>query len=1837
MSKHTTAPRTLSRRLVALLAALALLAAMALPVYAEALDGATGTAQAEIGDTISDGTVTTENGSTTPVVEEKTEDENSESNGDSLPGQEQDQNEAETDESETQDGATDIIESPAQDDTDAEDQTKDETAEVSNEIATQAAAEDFTVYFAAPAAWGTPKQVTFIGKKGSDGTGDQAGNLEKDMSLTNYVTSDGRLVYKVELHYQEPSDNSNVDIIKGIECPFNGYVWMKVKGDQQEVSLSNTWTNKDDFKGKCYIDGVWQNISELKQTIPHQRLAGKTMYFKNATDAALENVQVVFYEKTNDQYVEVGRQQLNTVGKNDVASFTIPAAACAYVQILVNGQTVGIEYYNFYNDDTALAENAKFTYDSATNCCFTYSSENQATWGARSGVRIYFDATYSAYEYTGDSVSKKKGMPTADTSSDHRVHCRFYDASGNATSETLTMTQIKDASASSRSLWYIDIPENETYINVRFSAWSTIEGTGTAQYAELTDVLTIPYNLTNPCFFADNGDDVTYNSSNANRDGYWGEMDSVRDAGNGKTGKAPVVDIAKDTFKQESGTKYVNSTLYDYYTDWELNGNNRDDYKHDFDENNNERFKKFSTNRNWAPFRQFDFAVSDYYATAGEFNTANAVLFPIYTGHFQPGEYKWESFADLKRNDKIGLDLFGFTKGRAFMAANNSVLCAAEDGRKDYYDYTFQGIVADKEVNGLPIMRGTKDGIKLVEPHFNADFLKGNNSQKAKLGDVYENVSFPFTQADVFGEKVKYWAFDAADTTLYLKQDSSDNSYFLQKSESRTASQNRNADSTVKQEEDKNDNNKQKPTYGFFPFNETIPNDAQASNYNYGFGAKLQFNFTLTENGKVKSNDGSEEVPIKFFFSGDDDVWVFIDGRLVLDVGGAHGKASGLLEFGANGDKNTVTPYVSSVKQGGTSDSSKGKNPNTTPVKTITYKGSGNKNEQIDFYYAYAGDPIEYAKGGTHTLTMYYMERGMWESNMAVAFNFPDNNELEVEKKVNVDDVDELFKSFFDNVDSFGFTIKNLATHYGLKSASTLEDTKTLDVTQNTWNAKPANPADKNVCAWEKPTPGGTSTEAIHWYADMKDEGSTNREKRYGEITPNSGQADIREMSYLSFEVYANTSDDTYLNLNDLYLELVDNSGKQRGSPGTAGLAGKTYNSVSKLKANDWVTIKLDLTKLVGDQDFNTTQLKTIRIGDNFPVNLYIRNIQFTSKAAASALVGFTTAQKDIPDYGTALDNTNNEMKPAEGAQYTSSLGGSTQVVDKDGHFQLKNKETVTFKDQFRRGSYISVTEDADPDLYETTWTIYENGQAVTSNGGGKTVGAGTFPLSNVKGNAPDDDRTEKTTEDIPLTDDDSQNSYNGKKPEGKAIVFRSYTNPDAGEAAELTKLKLQFVNKVKTGSITIKKLGDETVNGGTFKFKVTYTNVGGQNLEGNAKINETYPVDFGDDHALTINGIPIGTQFTIEEVPDSDTHLLSVAVEKGDTAQVVDGKTVKGTVTKTNSSSVTATFTNTMHDLMDIDLAKSWKNADGEPMTNDELKKMPDTIYVKLQRRVKDGTTTDWKDVAYPSDSKLGYVEVERSYTGWERKLANLDATAWNSEGRPAYEYRVVEGTLVNDEFKPVDSNSMLVIGDNVYQVSSNTADKDNKTITLTNTRLNPKFDLDILKKSADEPNKFLEGVEFKLEKLTTDGKDVDNDFKAQIGVTNAAGKPMLKEGGTITEKPAFTGLEPGKYRLTETKAAKDYNLLSAPIEVEFTKTGECWLNDSKIEVWTEENHTDFIKNGNDRYTLKLTVLNRKTPTLPHTGADAPSLWLLIGLPLAVAGLLILVFRYNKKGGRQR
>lgn len=347
----------------------------------------------------------------------------------------------------------------------------------------------------------------------------------------------------------------------------------------------------------------------------------------------------------------------------------------------------------------------------------------------------------------------------------------------------------------------------------------------------------------------------------------------------------------------------------------------------------------------------------------------------------------------------------------------------------------------------------------------------------------------------------------------------------------------------------------------------------------------------------------------------------------------------------------------------------------------------------------------------------------------------------------------------------------------------------------------------------------------------------------------------------------------------------------------------------------------------------------------------------------------------------------------------------------------------------------------------------------------------------------------------------------------------------------------------------------------------------------------------------------------------------------------------------------ITAIFTNTKRTLINIEFDKLWKDANGSEIGTAN---QPDEIYIQLQRRLATSQNDeDWTPVNYPTTTSPdpNYVIIKRGESHWQFTFSGLDQYQINKDNKHInYEYRIVEGTVTgtgeNSKFAP--ANGTITIKGNTYVVTakaeakSETSSAGSSTgntatvtpggtitggsgkIELTNTLQNPKFVLDIIKKDAEkgENNKevFLKDVEFKLEKLveTTEGKtQVDTTY---TGTTD--------DNGKIISNP-FKDLEPGTYRLTETKAHPGYNLLAQPIVIKFTQEGKCYIDEQLIP-------DKELTNSGNTYTMTLTVLNRKTPELPHTGADAPSLWLLIGMPLAVAGLLIFTFRYNRKGGRR-
>lgn len=1708
----------------------------------------------------------------------------------------------------------------------------------------------FTVYFAVPSSWEVTKNstITFNAKRGNGSLADDGEIGEQLMSLVpDKITSKGQRIYKI---------NGDKTI-----CPWGGYVWMQFTLDgSHKVRVKappekSNFVKVEVFNDKYYDgdansengdvawnDANWANASALPDPAGHTAFGSQKMVFENLSDSDLANVTAVFTEQdssgntTATQTVKIG-----DVAKDKKQGFEIPTSACSSVQFFAeNGEKQLSTSYNFYEQGT---DENTFLYNASKKYCFTYNVNNQSTWGTPQGKQgkqvIYFDATFSGLSYENETSETHGaigcGMPTKDG----KLWC-YLTGDGKVPITKQEMKRLKDT-----NIWYYEVPEG--YTKIRFASWA-VENENAADNGNGTVMMDIPADLSEPCFFADASDDVIYKGGN--REGYWAEKGTLRDAEKWKKTGTKVVDINPAEFTEKPNTKYVTSTLYDYYTDYELNGKNRDTYK--YNESNKASY------RNWVTFREFDQALSDYY------KKANA-QYPIYTGHFQPSYSNWGYRFDAI---SAALNLWGlnndFKDEKRFMAINNSTI--NEDGVGTRYDYAYQGLVANTTSNGKatgePLLKGTE----IVEPHFNKDFLLRENSKNAKLGEVYENVKFPFTKVEnLFGNEldVDYWCFDSKDTTLYLKQDSGqnpDSKYFLQSTSNRESSKNTGSTS----------NETPKITYGYFPFNETA-DPGVASTYNYGFGTKLQMDFTLTDDGKVetKNADGTKgRTSIKFFFSGDDDVWVFIDGKLALDVGGAHGKVSGLLEFGEKEEegkkKNSVTAYVSKVKKGGTPES----NQNGSPAKTVKYNG-----EDIDFYAQ--GTTLTFDKGQKHTLTMYYMERGMWESNMAVAFNFPDNNELQVQKEVDLTNVtDDDFKNCFKNQKIFNFTIKNQATHYGTKDAAGPDESGTPSQVVNLATSKiePATKEKEDEYIFEsvtnpwpdsKPDTGQNTEQVLHWYARYMDTEpvSAARDKRYGILTLNE-PINIEKMRFLTFQVYVSQKDGDGLSLNNLYLELLDDKGVQKGSLGTSGINGATYGSV-EVKTDKWVTVKLDLHKMKEQSGFNDN-VQTIRVGDNYSRNIYFRNFTFIPKAVPSTMTGFTTDQKDIPDYGSAKSG---QLEKAENAQYTSNKDSDTQLVDDAGRFVLEDGETVTFSDQFRRGSYISLKEKLNPSLYDTTWTVYENGQAVTS----------TNPedISNVKTVTFGKDRSLKEQKDPPRGPDDGRtevyddsvknDGYKvSKKPEeANTIVFRSYKDPDE-TSSTLTKLKVKYVNTVKTGGLKIQKKAaeDETLTG-TYTFKVTFNDVGGEGLE-EKPIERTVTIDMGKGESTgTITGIPVGTRYTIEEVtPQDGSRLQSVTVPDGNEAHVIKNTMVEGMIVaseKPNDPEVTAIFTNTKRKLINIEFDKLWKDANDTVLGTTN---QPNEIYIQLQRRLANSAEdAPWDVVDYPTSGSK-YVTVHHTDNGWLYPFNNLDQYPINGSADNNYIYRIVEGTVKDGSFTPAAADGTITINGNTYVVtakatqnsetnSAGSSTGNTATVTpdgtitggsgkivLTNTLQNPKFVLNIIKKDAEKGENgedvLLSDVEFKLEKLvetTTEGKTqwvVDENYpfdstnKGSItGTTGTDGK--------IISNP-FTNLKPGTYRLTETKAHPGYNLLAQPIEIKFTQDGKCYIDGEKIT-----DTKTFVQSGNT-YTMNLTVLNRKTPELPHTGADAPSLWLLIGMPLAVAGLLIFTFRYNRKGGRR-
>ena len=1361
------------------------------------------------------------------------------------------------------------------------------------------------------------------------------------------------------------------------------------------------------------------------------------------------------------------------------------------------------------------------------------------------GITVYYDATLSKLSYEDN----KKGIPNPDST------VYYYATNGTKSTEGKMTKEKKEINGYDyNDVYKVTLPKG--YGKIRFAA-NPVSNANDASNGEATELLDIPSPsvLTNPCYYGDSSDNVIYDRGN--RGGYWEEAYTVRVAETGKG--TTVVDVPNEVEKRNEDELYVNTTIYDYYSDYELNGLNRDNYQSNIPVN---------SHRIYQPFRQFNMAVSDYYQV-------NGATSPLYWGNFQ----NYNDATDFK-NIAGTMNLFGYPNSKddsnlyqKFFYENNSMW--GSDGNKlSSGNNATQGLVAD-QLNNNSLQLKTDSGTALA-PFFDKDFLNGNNSKNTVLGKVYENVTFPFVKKAMRSSSTEstgtldYWYFNSADKeatnkNLQLKYDATDE-YFLQSNNEEVKGSTTNGATA-------NGN--------YFPLN-SKEQSGKASQLNYGFGQKFDLKFRLTSDGKVLDS-ANKEVPIEFNFSGDDDVWVFIDGQLVLDIGGDHAVVTGRIDFA---NKKATVSSAKNSSLGGTS------------------------NGEVEKDFPKELDTNNYFTK-EHTLTMFYMERGLWESNMQITFNFPQENKLTVEKKVDTSGANEIFKDALADVGTFDFEIKNLATSGTSKEVSKPSSPEKKQVFNNYTNQSSISGTgvkNSSVEVVDDSTGNGKGKLISSYYPGEKKSTDTQEKtdsrlvKIQASIEGTFDASDSKGYKYLQFDVY-NTDENA--SGTDPFVALVDEDGTRIG----AWASFLTYNGRNNNIDNKiWKTIRIDLNKLKEKtldegttSGFDFSKVKEIQFAYWDDVTVYLDKFAFV-KPASVEKTGFTTEQEDIPDYGSIESK---KLEPVNGAYYQNTNGDT--IIYSDGLLSIGNKESAIFSDQFRRGSYLSIAEkNVSSDVFTTTWSLYENGMIVnpgylTPTGSTTVTGNGQKSVENQSGYAVNDGRTE-------------QNEIVGK-PNESTIVFRSYANPDSVTA--VIDLKAKYVNKLRTGSISLKKelsSGEkESKSGRKYQFKIEYRNVAGMKLEANmgeAVITQTIELEAGKE--TTISGIPAGTDYTIYEViPDSADYSLekvNVTNAGNDKNVKAENNVVTGIVVADdgdNPTSTEVTFVNTVTPLISISGTKTWEGG--------ETKDTPDNIVVQIQR-----LNPDTKEYEQAKD-KLGELipnQVVDINSDWKYTFTGLlKYVNYTATDKQECKYKVVElGTLRSSEelgdVTPDPQNPA-----HIKPIAGYYPEYKDGSFDITNKKTGT---LKIIKKTGK--NDFLKGAEFTLYTDSNTAK-VARDYSGRklTGTTGDNGELVFDNIIAGTEEHPIT------YYLKEVKTKAGYVLLKEPIQITLPY---------KYNAGDIVNGNKVTKSG-VTWNLTYTIINDKAFDLPASGNKGIFKFIVIGITAVLVGGYLLTAR--KKSRKKR
>lgn len=641
------------------------------------------------------------------------------------------------------------------------------------------------------------------------------------------------------------------------------------------------------------------------------------------------------------------------------------------------------------------------------------------------------------------------------------------------------------------------------------------------------------------------------------------------------------------------------------------------------------------------------------------------------------------------------------------------------DDKQAYYA-SVQGLAGNtlsstsKNENGCGYLL-TADGSGNM-PLFDYDKLKlESNSNVAS--NVYEGLNFPFNESTFNGiTTYSYDSFTDKNRVIDVDGDFKVDTY---------------SNATVGNDKG----------VGFFPFDKTT---ATNNANKYGFGTEFDIDFYMSETGTLTAADGTQK-DITFNFSGDDDVWVYVDGVLVLDLGGAHKVSSGSINFS---DMKVI--YKAAV------DSSDNINSRTAVPKTDDKYATDEKYvTTVDLAKIFKANGAEFNNKNSskkHTLQMFYMERGSFDSNCSVSFNLPQNTGLLVRNDVNFDSVNPGLKEAtmgIANKDYFSYMIENkyasdaefdkLKGKYG-----TLPNKTTSDIIKNNGNftfdtSNPLYPIVTTDNIIRRVVNGTTYYLAVkndsgnscesYWSTHLKDaytglpsinfslpddfaklESSTDENNS----TAVSGQTDTNGGFNLLFNQSAKFNSKIPSNTmvkvvqNETLYEVNAGDSKTAMSVASDANGKVTRRNVSNFystsyKITDDKSQKV-ITEANGKKDSNVFSNDTFAGTDGFYFADYSENHSDSSAMTVNFTNTVSTSDIKIIKKVSSTENSDNRVEPKSGDRFTFTVKLSNIFGDKDDT-TLKEYENLTYK-----------VYDSSTGNLEGTRTYGKSGVSITAN-----------------------------------------------------------------------------------------------------------------------------------------------------------------------------------------------------------------------------------------------------------------------------------------------------------------------------------------------------------------------------------------------------------------------------------------------------------------------------------------------------------------------------------------